>query len=180
MFSKANKLTTTPEPAPSVEPVARQAPAPSSTQASTQASKKSTPSLISADLKIAGDLISAGDLQIDGVVEGDIRSRLLTIGEGARISGSISSETVRVCGTVSGQINANSVILTKTAKVSGDIVHETLSMEAGAYFEGQVRRLGSQKSGGKAKSPAATQVSDSPLKANGSQAADPIAPPLGA
>ena len=175
MFSKANKHTTTPEPAPSVAPVARQAPAPASTQASNQ----NTPSLISPDLKIAGDLISAGDLQIEGVVEGDIRSRMLTVGEGARIKGSISSETVRVCGTVSGQINANSVILTKTAKVSGDIVHETLSMEAGAHFEGQVRRLGSQKSGGKVKSPAATQIADSPVKANGSQAADPIAPPPG-
>ena len=42
------------------------------------------PSIISADLKITGNLASAGDLQIDGTVEGDITSRQVTIGQGAR------------------------------------------------------------------------------------------------
>ncbi|HZT19564.1 MAG TPA: hypothetical protein VFA23_09190, partial [Dongiaceae bacterium] len=47
------------------------------------APRSAAPSIISSDLKILGDLISAGDLQVDGIVEGDIQSRSLTIGEGA-------------------------------------------------------------------------------------------------
>jgi cytoskeletal protein CcmA (bactofilin family) len=33
------------------------------------------------------------------------------------------------------------IVIAKSAKVRGDIVHETLTIEAGAYVEGQVRRL---------------------------------------
>lgn len=99
------------------------------------------PSIISADLKIVGDLKSSGDIQIDGTVEGDIDSRTLTVGEGATVKGSIVAETVRVSGNIVGQVKANSVTLAKTAKVTGDITHETLTMEAGAFLEGGVRRL---------------------------------------
>jgi cytoskeletal protein CcmA (bactofilin family) len=99
------------------------------------------PSIISADLKIVGDLKSSGDMQIDGTVEGDIDSRMLTIGEGASVKGAIAAETVRISGSIVGQVKANSVILSKTAKVSGDITHQTLTMEAGAILEGGVRRL---------------------------------------
>ncbi len=99
------------------------------------------PSIISADLKIIGDLKCAGDIQIDGTVEGDIHSRLLIVGAGARIEGSISAETVRVSGAVHGQIKAKTVAMDKTAKVVGDVIHENLTMEAGAFLEGGVRRI---------------------------------------
>ncbi|MHA1599977.1 MAG: bactofilin family protein [Alphaproteobacteria bacterium] len=99
------------------------------------------PSIISADLTIVGNLKSGGDIQIDGTVEGDIDSRTLTIGEGATVKGSIVAETVRISGNIVGQVKANAVTLVKTAKVTGDITHETLTMEAGAFLEGGVRRL---------------------------------------
>ncbi len=99
------------------------------------------PSIISADLKIVGDLHSNGDLQIDGAVEGDITSQSVTVGEGAVVRGSLVAENVRVYGAVFGQIKANSVTLTKTAKVEGNIVHQALSMEAGAVLSGNLSRL---------------------------------------
>jgi len=127
MFAKNTKTTDTPSaPRSSGEPIER---------------KSGVPSIISPDLKIVGDLKSTGDIQIDGAVQGDIDSRLLIVGERARIEGSISAETVRISGTVNGQIRAKSVTLDKTAKVVGDVVHENLTMEAGAYLEGGVRRL---------------------------------------
>lgn len=99
------------------------------------------PSIISADLKITGNLTSSGDIQVDGAVEGDISSRTLTVGEDAHIDGSIVAESVRVCGQVSGEVRATSVTLAKTARVKGDIAHQSLSIEAGAYIEGNIRRL---------------------------------------
>ena len=113
-----------------------------STSTSTSASKASgVPSIISPDLKIVGDLKSNGDIQIDGTIEGDINSRLLTVGEQAVVEGCIVADTVRISGTVKGQIKARVVHLDKTARVSGDLTHETLTMEAGALLEGQVRRM---------------------------------------
>jgi cytoskeletal protein CcmA (bactofilin family) len=101
--------------------------------------RSSAPSIISSDLKILGDLISAGDLQVDGIVEGDIQSRSLTIGEGAVVTGNIQAETTRVCGQVTGTIKSATVTLERTAKVVGDIVHQILALEPGAFLEGHVR-----------------------------------------
>ncbi len=99
------------------------------------------PSIISPDLKIVGDLKSSGDIQIDGAIEGDINSRLLTVGKQAVVEGCIVADTVRISGTVKGQIKARMVHLDKAARVTGDVTPETLTMEAGASLEGQVKRM---------------------------------------
>lgn len=106
-----------------------------------------TPSIISPDLHVVGDLVSGGDIQVDGQVEGDIQSRTVTVGESAHVRGSISAETVRVCGSVTGQIRGNTVSLDRTARVQGDIMHASLAIEPGAYLEGHCRRLESLQSG---------------------------------
>jgi cytoskeletal protein CcmA (bactofilin family) len=133
MFSKASK----------------QGSASNSSESARSAGKSSVPSIISADLRINGDLICSGDVQVDGWVEGDIQSRNIVIGEGATVHGSLQAETVRVCGLVKGAIKADSVVLEKTAKVTGDIMHKSLAIEQGAQLEGMCKRL---------EAPAATQV----------------------
>ncbi len=100
-----------------------------------------TPSIISSDLKIVGNLESNGDVQIDGKIEGDVASKSVTIGETAEVNGTVSCERVRVCGKVSGEIRAESVVLARSARVDGDIVHKSLEIEAGASMQGRVRRL---------------------------------------
>ncbi len=104
-----------------------------------------TQSIISRDLKIKGDLICNGDIQIDGEVEGDVQGRSITVGEGADVRGTISSDNIRVCGSVNGQLKGQSVILAKTAKLIGDVVHQSLAVEPGAFFEGQCRRIDGAK-----------------------------------
>ena len=95
-------------------------------------------SLISADLSVTGDLVSPGDLQIDGFVEGDIRCQSLTIGPLASVSGNVIAEDVLIRGTLIGGIEARSVTLGKTAQVTGDILHETIAIEAGAVLDGRL------------------------------------------
>lgn len=98
------------------------------------------PSIISASLRIVGDLVSEGDVQIDGVVEGDVRARSLTLSEGAEITGQIEAEMVQIRGNVQGQITADQVELGSTARVTGDVVHSVLSVEAGAFIDGHCRQ----------------------------------------
>ncbi len=105
-------------------------------------------SVISTDLKVVGNLKSNGEIQIEGTIEGDIDVRLLTVGEQGKVDGSTMAETVRISGTVNGRVQAKTVRLDKSAKVTADITHESLTIEAGAYFEGQVQPLKGASSGG--------------------------------
>jgi len=107
------------------------------------APKNAVPSIISADLRVNGNLISGSDIQVDGWVEGDIQSRTIVIGEGATVNGGLQAESVRICGVVKGQIKAETVVLEKTAKVTGDVLHKTLAIEEGAQLEGMCKRIDS-------------------------------------
>jgi len=98
------------------------------------------PSIISADLKITGDLISDGDIQLNGTLVGDIKTGSLTIGESAHVEGKVSAKEIRISGEVTGEVMAEDVTLTKSAKINGDIIHENLSIESGADVEGNFRR----------------------------------------
>ena len=111
------------------------------TLGTTAKAKPGMPSIISSDLKVIGNLESAGDIQVDGTVEGNINSRTVTISEGAHIEGSIFADTAHLSGSIKGQVKAPTVNIAKSAKVVGDIIHESLSIEAGAYLEGNYRRI---------------------------------------
>jgi cytoskeletal protein CcmA (bactofilin family) len=129
------------------------------------APKRSTrgtvPSIISADLIVTGTLVSNGDIQIDGVVEGDVRSAGLVIGEKAEIRGEILAEDITVRGRVIGRIRARKVQLAATSHVEGDILHEAFAVEAGAFFEGSCRHS-SNPLGDEAPKPVAVANSDTP------------------
>jgi cytoskeletal protein CcmA (bactofilin family) len=95
------------------------------------------PSLISDNITIEGSVIGEGELQIDGVVRGEVRVDKVTIGETGHVEGAIFAEVVETRGRVIGQISAKQVRLHGTAYVDGDITHEQLSMESGAFFQGR-------------------------------------------
>ncbi len=103
--------------------------------------ESASPSIIASDVTITGDLITEGDIQMDGTVVGDVKSRTLTIGEQAQVEGSIAAKDLRVFGAIVGQVEAESVALNKNAKVMGDIVHHHLTIEQGATLEGNLRRM---------------------------------------
>lgn len=96
------------------------------------------PSIIGSDVSIKGDVTTLGEIQLDGTVEGDIRSASLTVGEHGSVQGIVTAEEVVIKGSVTGQIKGRNIRLEKTAKVKGDLFHETLSVEAGAFIEGSL------------------------------------------
>ena len=133
MFSKgSSKQDVTPAPAPTpVVPQEKPRVKPTNTM----------PSIVSAGLQVTGNMISDGDVQIEGAIEGDVKSRMLTVGEAGSVKGSVEAEQVFVSGEVIGKIKAANVSLARTARVSGDIIHEVLSVEAGAHLEGNMKRM---------------------------------------
>ncbi|MBL4620184.1 MAG: polymer-forming cytoskeletal protein, partial [Marinicaulis sp.] len=97
------------------------------------------PSIISADVIMQGNISSAGEIQFDGTLEGDLKATSLIIGDKAIVKGEVICETVTVRGRVEGGIRAKSVSLAASAYIQGDILHSSLSVETGAHFEGNCR-----------------------------------------
>lgn len=102
-----------------------------------------TPSIIGADLTIRGNMKTAGDIQMDGTLIGDVRSHSLTVGEQARIEGAVTGNSLKVSGAIVGDLEADRVILTKSARVQGDVTHDSLEIEGGAEIEGRMHRRAS-------------------------------------
>lgn len=103
--------------------------------------KEQTPSIISTSLRITGNIETGGDIHLDGIIDGDVMSQNLTVGEEAVINGAVICDVVRIAGKVNGDISSRVVELTRTARVVGDINHETLAIEAGAYVQGLCRHV---------------------------------------
>lgn len=100
-----------------------------------------SPSILSVDLRITGDLASEGEIQVDGSVDGDVNCHNLSVGKSGHVQGSVYADDALVRGKIDGQIQAKNVTLTKSAIVIGDILHETLTIEPGAHLEGRCQRI---------------------------------------
>jgi len=99
------------------------------------------PSIVSAGLQVNGNMVSDGDIQIEGTIEGDVKSHTLIIGAEGLVKGSIVADEVTINGMVEGKIKAKTVILHENSQVIGDITHDLLTVLAGARIEGSLKRL---------------------------------------
>ena len=97
-------------------------------------------SVISAGLRVIGNLESDEDVEVRGVVEGDITSRSLTVSAGASVKGAITADSVNISGSVNGEVTADRVTISKTGDMTGDVTYKTLAIDEGAVFDGNCHR----------------------------------------
>jgi cytoskeletal protein CcmA (bactofilin family) len=96
---------------------------------------------IGGSVRVKGEVVSTGDLIIDGQVEGtiDLGNHMLTIGETASVVADLTANGVIISGKVKGNVLSNGrVELKKTAEVEGDVTSPTFVMEDGAAISGKV------------------------------------------
>lgn len=98
------------------------------------------PSVIGGDLTVEGNVISKGEVQLEGKIKGDCHCISLVIGDKASIEGGVVAEDVIVRGRVVGSVRGHRVTLQSSSHVEGDIFHQSLAIEQGAFFEGKSRR----------------------------------------
>lgn len=138
---EAAPVNTTARANPMPQNAAHSGPAPMPPRATVgRTGERATPSIIGPDLTIMGNLISAGEVQVDGEVQGDLHGTHVVVGEKARITGGIMAQEIVVRGHVMGSIRGNKVMLQASSHVEGDVHHQSLAIEQGAYFEGKSRR----------------------------------------
>lgn len=98
------------------------------------------PSIISEGIRFTGSLVSLGEVQLDGRVDGDVRASHLVIGHTGVVEGSVCADSVIVKGKIIGSLNASKVIIESSAQVHGDVYQDSLSIEAGATIEGNLKQ----------------------------------------
>jgi cytoskeletal protein CcmA (bactofilin family) len=127
-----------------------------------QREASNAPSIISSDVKITGNLLSPGEVQFDGQMEGDLTCGNLTVGERAEIDGTLTANRIVVHGSVKGSIRARIVHLHASARLVGDVVHEDLTVDSGAYIEGRCLHVNNPLENSKA--PAQNQTVSQPAQ----------------
>lgn len=97
-----------------------------------------TANLFKSDTSIEGDIVSTGDIRIDGTLKGSIQVKgKLVVGASGVIEGEIHCQNADISGTIKGKIFVSELLALKaTAKLTGDIVTGRLSIEPGASFSG--------------------------------------------
>lgn len=87
---------------------------------------------------IKGDIDVQNDLRVAGTIEGNIKcSAQIVVLDGARILGTIETESINVNGYVYGNIVCNGqTILEPRAQLEGDLTTKQLVINEGARFHG--------------------------------------------
>ncbi len=93
---------------------------------------------ISSGSKLEGDLTSTGDVRIDGLLQGSLKTDgKLVLGENGTVDGEVNCKSAMIAGEIKGSIQAAELLTLKTtAKISGEIVANKLAIEPGALFSG--------------------------------------------
>jgi cytoskeletal protein CcmA (bactofilin family) len=96
-------------------------------------------SIVGPSVKIDGDLKSQGNLRIDGMVNGKVKTtQNLYVGESANITADVEAENAVISGIVQGNVKVSgALVLGKSGRLLGDMTCGTLQVEEGAYFAGK-------------------------------------------
>lgn len=97
--------------------------------------------IIAASVKVEGDFASQGNVLIEGVVEGSLRTDGdLRVGERARISADVTAANAVVAGEVRGNLTVGERLeLESTARVHGDVKTKILIVASGATINGKLQ-----------------------------------------
>jgi cytoskeletal protein CcmA (bactofilin family) len=94
--------------------------------------------MIGAGTIITGDIISKGDIRIDGILRGSVNTEgKVVLGHEGMIEGDVICKDADISGTIKAKITVSQLLSLKTsAKLNGDIITNKLSIEPGASFSG--------------------------------------------
>lgn len=95
--------------------------------------------VIGPSVKVEGDFTSKGNVTVEGVVHGSIKTEKdLKVGVGAKISASIAATNAFIAGEVKGNVKVSGRLeLADTSKIYGDIEAKSVIMAAGAILNGK-------------------------------------------
>ncbi|MDD5251783.1 MAG: polymer-forming cytoskeletal protein [Patescibacteria group bacterium] len=123
--------------------------------------------IIAASVKVEGEFVSQGNVLIEGVVEGSLKTeKNLRVGQQARISADVSAANAVVAGEVRGNLVVSEKLeLEPTARIIGDIRTKNIIVASGAQINGQISMGNASEQRPAAKQPVAAAVGHQPMGA---------------
>lgn len=97
-----------------------------------------TLNLVGTATVINGEIISKGDIRIDGTVTGNIKSEgKIVVGNSGKIEGDIFCKNADFSGKIKGKADVTELLTLKaSSQFIGDIITDKLAIEPGARFSG--------------------------------------------
>ena len=103
-------------------------------------------SYVGETLQLEGDLRTSGNLDIAGLIKGNVYVSEAIVTETGSVRGSLEASKIEINGHIQGKITADSIIIGKTAVIKGDVYFKnTLKTEEGADIDGYIKRINNGK-----------------------------------
>lgn len=98
--------------------------------------------------EITGDIISSGDVRVDGVIKGKVMSKSrFVLGASGRVEGDIQARNADISGSIKGNVEVQEILYLKSSgRINGDILTDKLVVESGGAFNGKCVMNSSGKS----------------------------------
>ena len=94
--------------------------------------------IIGADAKFVGTISNVKSIEIEGVVEADLKAEKLSIAASGKFVGAVNCDLVVIGGSYDGMMRAGSIWATQTAQIAGEIHYQSLQMDRGAALNCRV------------------------------------------
>ena len=103
-------------------------------------------SYVGETLQLEGDLRTSGNLDIAGLVNGNVYVSEVTVTETGSVRGSIEASKIEINGHIQGKITADAIVIGRNAVIKGDVYFKnTLKTEEGADIDGYIKRINNGK-----------------------------------
>ena len=99
------------------------------------------PSIISEGSEFKGNIKTSGEIQIDGVINGNVRAKQIVVGVNGNVRGNVTANFLRICGKIEGEIRAETLEIVSSATVKGNVFKKTISIESGSKVTGNINEL---------------------------------------
>lgn len=88
---------------------------------------------------LQGTLTTEGSVRVEGTSEGDITAKgRVMIGTAGKVEGNIKSRSVTIGGTVEGDVEASRISVMSSGRVMGDLTTASLTTQEGGFIQGVI------------------------------------------
>ena len=103
-------------------------------------------SYVGETLQLEGDLRTSGNLDIAGLINGNVYVSEVTVTETGSVRGTIEASKIEINGHIQGKIIADAIVIGRNAVIKGDVYFKnTLKTEEGADIDGYIKRINNGK-----------------------------------